>query len=346
MSQLAVVQLLFGALALVMAGLGLSLQSSDFTALLGQKRAVAVALGLQTVVLPLIAFALAEAMRLPAIYAVGLMILAASPGGISANLYSHLFGGNVALNISLTGLNTLLSVVTMPLICGWSLAYFGDATQTVPSPVTKVAEVIAIVLIPVALGMVVRARAPGFAARAERPMRVISAFVLIVFIIAAIAKEWGTLRMGLVEVGSSVVIFNAISLLLGYSVARAASLDQQGAIAIGFEIGIHNAVLAIFIAMTALNNPLFALPAAVYSITMNMLGFAFGLWVRGRSNERVARVLEQHPCLPLKPRSAETDSSAADRTHCERKEFSSRRSCHWLKRKSVRNKVPLRRRSG
>jgi BASS family bile acid:Na+ symporter len=137
---LVVVQFLFGALALVMAGLGLSLQPADFTRLLGQKRAVVVAIGLQTVVLPLVAFALAKAMRLPAIYAVGLMILAASPGGISANLYSHLFGGNVALNISLTGLNTLLSVVTMPLMCGWSLAYFSDATQTVPSPVMKVAR--------------------------------------------------------------------------------------------------------------------------------------------------------------------------------------------------------------
>jgi BASS family bile acid:Na+ symporter len=147
--------------------------------------------------------------------------------------------------------------------------------------------VIALVLIPVALGMVVRARAPNFALKAERPMRLISAFVLVLFIIAAVAKEWETLRMGLAEVGIGVVIFNTIGLLLGYSVARAASLDQKSAIAIGFEIGIHNAVLAIFIAMTALNNPLFALPAAVYSITMNVLGFAFGLWIRNRSTEMV-----------------------------------------------------------
>ena len=90
---------------------------------------------------------------------------------------------------------------------------------------------------------------------------------------------------------SGVVVFNAVSLLFGYSVARAASLEQSSAIAIAFEIGIHNAVLAIFIAMTVLNNPVLALPAAVYSVTMNVLGLGFGWWVRGRVADTVASAI-------------------------------------------------------
>ena len=88
-------------------------------------------------------------------FAIGLMLLAASPGGISANLFSHLFGGNVAMNISLTAVNTLLSIVTLPLIANWAIAHFAQSGQVVPMQTGKLMEVIAIVLIPVLLGMAV-----------------------------------------------------------------------------------------------------------------------------------------------------------------------------------------------
>lgn len=291
MSTLFLMQLLVFTMALVMAGLGLSLTPADFRRLQGEKRAVAVAIGLQMVVLPLAAFALAHALGLSAPLAVGLMLLAATPGSISANLFSHLFGGNVALNISLTGLNTLLSAFTLPLVCGWSMVHFAAVDETVPPLLGKVAEIIAVIVVPVALGMLVRWAAPGFARRVEKPMRLVSAAVLVVFVVGAIAKEWAALRLGFGQVGVAVIAFNLLSLALGFVASRAASIDRPSAIAITFQVGIHNAVLAIYVAMTVLGDPLIALPAAVYSVTMNLFGAAFGLWARGRGVIRTVPAL-------------------------------------------------------
>ena len=282
MSTLVMMQLLLFALALVMTGLGLSLELADFRRLLVIKRAVAVALGLQMVVLPLVALALAHAFVLPAPFAVGLMLLAATPGSISANLFSHLFKGSVALNLSLTGLNTLLCALSLPLVAGWSLAHFADAAGSVPPLFGKVAEIMAVIVVPVAAGMLVRALAPALARRTERPMRIVSASVLVVFVVAAIAKEWQALAMGFGQVGGAVVAFNLASLTIGYGVCKALAFDRPTAITITFQVSIHNAVLAIYIAMTLLDNPLVALPAAVYSVTMNLLAGAFGLWVSRR----------------------------------------------------------------
>ena len=127
-----VAQLLIAALALVMLGLGLTLKVEDFTRLLKYPKAVIVALVLQVIVLPAACYAIIVLLNVPPLFAVGLMLLAASPGGISANLFSHLFGGNVAMNISLTAINTLLSIVTMPLIANWAINTFAKTGQVVP----------------------------------------------------------------------------------------------------------------------------------------------------------------------------------------------------------------------
>jgi BASS family bile acid:Na+ symporter len=163
--------LLLVALALVMFGLGLSLSLGDFRRLVHHPKAVAIALLLQAVLLPLACWGIVVALGLSPVYAVGLMLLAASPGGVSANLFSHLFGGNVAMNISLTAINTLLSIVTLPLIANLAIAAFINSGQVVPLQFGKVAEVIAVVLVPVVIGMAVAARAPAFAARMESRSR-------------------------------------------------------------------------------------------------------------------------------------------------------------------------------
>ncbi|MBK6295341.1 MAG: bile acid:sodium symporter family protein [Rhodoferax sp.] len=280
--NLLVTQLLVVALALVMFGLGLSLSLQDFTRLLKHPKAVAVALLLQVVVLPLACYLLIVALQVPPLFAVGLMLLAASPGGISANLFSHLFGGNVAMNISLTAVNTVLSIVTLPLISNWAISTFAKTGQVVPLQFGKVLEVVAIVLIPVAIGMAVRTRRPAFAARSERPMKVFSAVVLAVVALGAIAKEWSSMVSTFADVGVAVIAFNLISLLAGYYLSRLAGLDQGMATAISFEIGIHNSTLAIFIALAVLNNFQLALPAAIYSVSMYLSATAFGLLVLRR----------------------------------------------------------------
>jgi bile acid:Na+ symporter, BASS family len=286
-------QLLVVALALVMFGLGLSLGTQDFTRLLKHPKAVVVALLLQIVVLPAACYGLIVALQVPPLFAVGLMLLAASPGGISANLFSHLFGGNVAMNISLTAINTVLSIVTLPLISNWAIATFAKTGQVVPIQTGKVIEVILIVLVPVLIGMWVRTWKPAFAARSEKPMKVFSAVVLAVVAIGALAKEWQALSTSFSVIGPAVVGFNLISLLAGYYLSRAAGLDKPMATAISYEIGIHNSTLAIFVALAVLDNFQLALPAAIYSVSMYVTATLFGLLVLRR---RAAA-----PAFPLKP---------------------------------------------
>lgn len=274
--------LLIGALALIMFGLGLSLTLGDFRRLLGHPKAVLLALALQAAVLPALCYFLIVALGVEPVYAVGLMLLAASPGGVSANLFSHLFGGNVAMNISLTAINTLLSIVSLPLIANFAIDTFAKSGQVVPMQTAKVMEVIGIVLVPVAIGMFVRSRAPGFAARMDTPMKRFSMLVLAALAVIAIAKEWTALTESFASVGLAVILFNVVSLGLGYYVPRMMGLDKPNATAIGFEIGIHNSTLAIFVAVSVLGDMKLMLPAAIYSVSMYVLATAFGFLVLGR----------------------------------------------------------------
>ncbi len=278
-SNVVVTQYLTVALGLVMFGLGLSLTVKDFARLLQHPKAVAVALALQIVLLPAACYLLIVALQVPPLFAVGLMLLAASPGGISANLFSHLFGGNVAMNISLTAVNMVLSIVSLPLISNWAIATFAKTGQVVPMQFGKVVEVILIVLIPVALGMLLRVRLPAFAARCEKPMKLFSALVLAVVSIGALASQWVTLASTFADVGAAVVSLNLVSLLAGFYLSRAFGLDRAMATAVSFEIGIHNSTLAMFIALAVLNNLQLALPAALYSVSMYLTATVFGLLV-------------------------------------------------------------------
>jgi BASS family bile acid:Na+ symporter len=280
--------LLLVSLALVMFGLGLSLAPADFKRLLQHPKAVAIALVLQAVLLPLACYGIVKAFGLSPVYAVGLILLAASPGGVSANLFSHLFGGNVAMNISLTAINTILSIVSLPLIANLAIAHFIQSGQVVPLQVGKVIEVISVVLVPVVLGMVVAARKPGLAQRLEKPFKIFSALVLAAFAAIAIGKEWTALRESFASIGPAVVLFNLVSLLAGYYVSRAAGLDKPLATAIGFEIGIHNSTLSLFIALSVLGNFQLALPSAIYSVVMYLTATLFGWLVAGRAARAAA----------------------------------------------------------
>lgn len=275
-------KLLVGILGLIMFGLGLSLTVNDFRRLLDHPRAVAVALVLQVVVLPAACYGIAVAFGLPPLLALGLMLLAASPGGVTANLFSHLFGGNVAMNISLTAISTVLSIVTMPLIANLSIEAFVKSGQVVPLQLGKVVEVVSVVLVPVILGMVVAAWRPAVAARLEKPFKIFSALALVGFALLALVKEWEALAGAASTLGPAVLAFNLASLLAGYYLSRAAGMARDLATAIGFEIGIHNSTLAIYIAISVLGSSEASLPAAIYSGVMSLTATAFGLLVLRR----------------------------------------------------------------
>lgn len=273
------------ALGVIMLGLGLGLTGEDFRRVARYPRAVLIGLCLQTLLLPWVAFALALGFRLSPELAVGLMLVAASPGGATANIYSHLARGDVALNITLTAINSALCLLTLPLILNLSLEHFLGAGQHVPLPTRKVVEVAMIIVLPVLLGMLVRARAPGFAARAEKPFRLLSVVVLALLIVAAMSKQWQTLGAWLAAVGLACLLFNLVSMAVGYAAPLALRLPRRQATAIAMEIGIHNGALAIFIALNVLANATMSIPAAVYSLLMLVTAALFAAWV-ARGNPR------------------------------------------------------------
>jgi BASS family bile acid:Na+ symporter len=271
------------ALGIIMFGLGLSLTLGDFARVLKQPKAVIVALLCQLVLLPAICFGLVLAFQLPPVLAVGMMMLAASPGGTTANLYSHLFRGDVALNISLTAVNSVISVVTLPLITNFAIIYFDPFDSQLGMQWSKVLEVFAIVLVPVAIGMVVRRLWPAFAKAMDKPVRIASIIILVVVIAGAVASNWTLLVENFARLSVITIVFCLISLSVGYLVPRLLKVGKRQAIAASFEIGIHNATLAIVIAQTVLGSVELSLPAAVYGVLMFFIAFGFGFLIRERS---------------------------------------------------------------
>ncbi|MGY1731488.1 bile acid:sodium symporter family protein [Geodermatophilus sp. SYSU D01045] len=281
------------ALAVIMFGLGLSLTVDDFVRVTRRPRAAVVALGLQLLVLPALCFGLVVAAGLEPVLAVGMVLLAASPGGTTANLFSHLFRGDVALNVSLTAVNSLLAVVTLPLVTNLAVTVFDPpGAGSIGLQFGKTVQVFAIVLVPVALGMLVRRAAPAFARRMDRPVRVLSAVVLALVIAGTVVAEREDVAGYLREVGLVALAFCALSLLTGFAVPRALGVGHRQAVACAFEIGVHNSTLAIAVAISVLGSVELAVPAAVYGVLMfpvaALAGWAITRASRSGAPERVA----------------------------------------------------------
>ena len=270
------------ALGVIMLGLGLGLTFADFRRVLVYPRAVIVGLACQVVLLPLTCFAIAKAFGLPKELAVGLMLLSASPGGATANLYSHLAKGDVALNITLTAINSLLSLLTLPIIVQLSMTQFLGQGKEIPMQFGKIVQVFVIIIIPVLLGMFVRMRKEALAASLAKPVKILSAVFLLLVIAGAVSKERAHIADYFRQVGVPALVFNLSSMGVGYFVPLLARLPQRQAIAISMEIGIHNGTLAIAVATTILANSVMAMPAAIYSLIMFFTAAAFGFVVSRR----------------------------------------------------------------
>jgi BASS family bile acid:Na+ symporter len=269
------------ALGIIMFGLGLSLTPADFRRVASAPKAVAVALGCQLILLPLVCFGLVKALDLPPLLAVGMMLLAASPGGTSANLFSHLFRGDVALNVTLTAINSIVSIISLPLITNFAINHY-DLEDTVSLQFGKVVEVFAIVLVPVLLGMLVRAKATDFASRMDKPVRIGSAVILAVLVLGVLIDQREDAAGYLADVGLAAALFCAISLVTGYVVPRAAGVREAQAVASSMEIGVHNATLAIYVAVEVLDSTEISIPAAVYSIFMFVFAALWGVLLTKR----------------------------------------------------------------
>jgi BASS family bile acid:Na+ symporter len=258
------------ALGIIMFGLGLSLTVADFTRVMKYPKATIVALGCQIVVLPAVCLGLVLLFDLEPTLAVGMMLLAASPGGTTANLFSHLARGDVALNITLTAINSVLAVLTLPLVVNLALTGFLDGDAAIGLQPAKMLQVFAIVLVPVAIGMVVRNKSEAITQLMRGPVKIASIVVLVAVIVVAVYQERDNVLGYVQDVGLVALLLCVLSLTIGYFVPRAAKVERRQAIASAFEIGVHNSTLAITIALSPalLNSTEMAIPAAVYGILM------------------------------------------------------------------------------
>lgn len=269
------------ALGLIMFGLGLDLTLDDFKRVGRAPKAVIIALACQLLLLPAVAFGLVVAFDLPALLGIGMMLLAASPGGTTAALFSHLFRGDVALNISLTAINTLIAIITLPLITGFAIAWY-DRQDDVSMPLIEVVKVFVLILVPVGIGMLVRAKSPSFAERMDKPVRIGSAVVLAILVLGILLAERDNVVDYAARVGLVTALFCAISLVAGYYVPRALGVSGAQSIASSMEVGVHNSTLAIFVAIEVLKIVEISVPAAVYSLVMFAFAALWGMWVSRR----------------------------------------------------------------
>ena len=278
------------ALGLIMLGLGLSLTTEDFARVARHPKAVAIALVCQVLILPAICFGLVELFNLPPILAVGMMLLAASPGGTTANLFSHLFRGDVALNISLTAINSVLSVFTLPIVVNLAINYFAPSGDRVGLQFQKTLEVFAIVLVPVFIGMLIRRWRPAFALRMDKPVRIGSAVILALVIVGAVISNIEILRENFASLAGITIVFCVLSLTIGYTVPRMFKVTEGESIATAFEVGIHNATLAIVVAQSVLLSTEMSLPAAIYGVLMFFIAAGFGFTIKRRAANNLVTV--------------------------------------------------------
>jgi len=281
------------ALAIIMFGLGLDLTTDDFRRVGRHPRAVAIALACQLVLLPILCFGLVVLFDLPPLLGIGMMLLAASPGGTTANLFSHLFRGDVALNITLTAINTVVAIATLPLITNFAIDHF-EQSDSVSMPLSEVVKVFVLILVPVGIGMLVNARSHDFAERMDRPVRIGSAVILAVLVLGILLDQRENVSDYLADVGLVAALFCTVSLLTGFFVPRALGVTDRQAIASSFEIGVHNGTLAIYVAVEVLDSTEISVPAAVYSLLMFPLAAVWGMVI----SRRVAPPAERSGAAP------------------------------------------------
>ena len=273
------------ALAIIMLGMGLSLTLSDFKRVLIYPKAVALGLFNQLILLPLIGFLLANAFGLEPALAVGLMILAACPGGVTSNLISHVSKGDTALSITLTAISSLTTILTIPFIISISLDHFYGSAQGIQLDILKtIKTILAITIVPVGIGMLIRSKNADFANKMNNPVKIASTIFLVLIIIGAILKEKDNVVEFFRQVGLVTLSLNVITMIIGFYSAKLFKLSKSQSITVSIESGIQNGTMAIFIALNILESSEMSITPAIYSLVMFGTG-GFMMYYFGRAKD-------------------------------------------------------------
>jgi len=230
---------------------------------------------------PLLALAMAELFALPPELAVGLVLLGASPGGMMANMLTHLARGDTALSVTMTAISSVGAIVTVPLFLELSANHFGATGVGEASMLGIVGRVFAITVVPVAIGMEMRRRRPSRVDAVYTRVRGVALSLFGIVVLGAIASEYDTVAENLADVAGAALALNVAAMIVSFTISKLARLDDRQATAIALELGIHNSALAIAVGATLAADV--AIPAAVYATFMLFTGGAFA-WAMSRRN--------------------------------------------------------------
>lgn len=260
-------------LMIIMFGMGLSLTLGDFKRVMTYPKAIIVGLFSQVIVLPLVGYLIAIGLDLSPTIAIGIMLLAACPGGATSNMLTHLAKGDLALSVSLTAIASVMSIITIPIIVQFALVHFAGQSQEITvDGITMIKQLFAIVIIPVSIGMFIKAKYASFADRMEKPVKIASAVIFILVIIGVIFSIRDVFMEYLGEAGLPSILLNVTTMLIGFSLSVLLKLTKPQAISISIETGIQNGTLAITLAAIALNNAEYSIVPAVYGLLMFFTG--------------------------------------------------------------------------
>ena len=268
-------------LVLVMAGMGLSLTLADLKRVVVFPRAGLIGLGGQLVMLPLLAFALIAIFQPPPAIAIGTVIMAACPGGITSNGYTFASRGDGALSVTLTAITSAVTVVTIPLLVHYALQKYSLGGETIQLSIPEVMRTLFLLaVLPVAFGMSIRYKWSELAERLVEPMRNVALGLLILIIAASTIAGWPTIRENFADASLIAFSLNIIAMGVGHAVARLAKLPAAQVISITFEIGVQNLSLALVVAMTILKRPELGAFALNYSLSMKLTAMSYLAYCR------------------------------------------------------------------
>tara|TARA_B110000008_G_scaffold270328_1_gene300468 strand:- start:135 stop:1001 length:867 start_codon:yes stop_codon:yes gene_type:complete len=270
-------------LVFIMFTLGLGLTLDDFSNVAREPKAFGVGIFNQMICLPIVAFGVVLLSGLSKEMAVGMMILASCPGGVTSNIITKLAKGDTALSISFTAVISILSVISLPIITGFSMKYFMGADAPPLNILSLGLTMFFITAIPVGIGLFIRFKYKNFAKLFEPIGTKITTFLFVIIVFSALASEWDLLLNNILVLGPSICILIFVMLTIGYQSSKLFKMDEEKSIAISIESGIQNATVGITIGNLIIYSEggisLFSLPSGLYGILMYLVCMPFIYWL-------------------------------------------------------------------
>ncbi|MDC0518809.1 bile acid:sodium symporter family protein [Candidatus Pelagibacter sp.] len=269
------------ALAFIMLGLGLGLSIKDFTRVIKTPKDFLIGIVCQLILLPIVAYIITIILRLPIEIALGLMIIAAAPGGVTSNVLTKFANGDVALSISLTAVGSLISIISVPFIVFTSAEMLGVTNISKDITLTGIAIKMAIVVtVPVIIGMTIRSFAENFVNSKIKIINNITSLLFVIVFVAIYVEERANILNYLTQAGTSVLTLNIVMMVLAFFIAKccATGISQRKCIAL--ECGLQNGTLAVFVATQLFDDVVYLAPTAAYALVMYITGFIFIYFLR------------------------------------------------------------------